>query len=280
MILVTTAGKVGAEAARLLAEQSVPVRLIVRDRDKAAASVEAGVDVVEGDLGVPASIDAALKGVDGVILVSPAVPELELNVIAAAARADVGHVVKITSKASADSVIGRRRDQAAIEDGLIASGLDYTLMRNNGYMQNLLMLAPMIAATGGFGTSAGDGRVGMIDTRDVAAVVAAIAASPAGHVGQTYWPTGPELISFPDAARILSEVLGRPIAYQPLTFEEEMQGMIAAGLPEALAEMNARAVNMVADGDSDWITEDVPTILGRPGRTFTEFADDHREAFG
>ena len=280
MILVTTAGKVGSEAARLLAEQGVPVRLIVRDLEKAQASVTSGVELIEGDLGVPANIDLAMQDVSGVILVSPAVPELELNVIAAAARAAVEHVVKITSKASADSEIGRRRDQARIEEGLIASGLGYTLLRNNGYMQNLVMLAPMIAATGGFGTSAGDGKVGMIDTRDVAAVAAAIATSPGEHAGRTYWPTGPELISFPNAAKTLSEVLGRPIAYRPLTFEEEKQGMIAAGLPEALAEMNARAVNMVADGDSDWITEDVPTILGRPGRPFAEFATDYKGAFG
>jgi uncharacterized protein YbjT (DUF2867 family) len=280
MILVTTAGKVGSEAARLLAEQGVPVRLIVRDLQKAQASVGSGVELIEADLGVPVNVDAAMVDVSGVILVSPAVPELELNVIAAAARAEVEHVVKITSKASADSVIGRRRDQATIEEGLIASGLGYTLLRNNGYMQNLVMLAPMIAATGGFGTSAGDGRVGMIDTRDVAAVAAAIAASPAGHVGQTYWPTGPELISFPDTARILSEVIGRPIAYRPLTFEEEKQGMIAAGLPENLAEMNARAVNLVAEGDSDWLTDDVPDILGRPARTFEKFATDYKGAFG
>jgi hypothetical protein len=117
--------------------------------------------------------------------------------------------VKITSKASADSPIARRRDQTEIENGLIASGLGYTLLRNNAYMQNFLMLAPAIAKTSSFGSSTGDGRVGMVDTRDVAAVAAQIAASPAAHQGKTYRPTGPESLSYADAAAVLSKVLGR-----------------------------------------------------------------------
>ena len=80
-----------------------------------------------------------MKGVSAVVLVSPAIPAQELNVIAARVRAGAGHVVKITSKASADSPIARRRGQAEIESGLIASGLGYTLLRNNAYMQNFLM---------------------------------------------------------------------------------------------------------------------------------------------
>ncbi len=68
-------------------------------------------------------------------------------------------------------------------------------MRSNAYMQNVLALAPAIAKTSGFGSSAGKGRVGMIDARDVAAAAAEIAASPAAHAGKTYWLTGPELIS-------------------------------------------------------------------------------------
>jgi uncharacterized protein YbjT (DUF2867 family) len=77
-------------------------------------------------------------------------------------------------------------------------------------MQNFLMLAPAIARTSSFGSSTGDGRIGMIDARDVAAVAAAIAASPASHAGKTYWPTGPERLSYSDVAAVLSKVLGRP----------------------------------------------------------------------
>jgi len=187
--------------------------------------------------------------------------------------------VKITSKASADSPIARRRDQTEIENGLIASGLGYTLLRNNAYMQNFLMLAPAIAKTSSFGSSTGDGRVGMVDTRDVAAVAAQIAASPAAHRGKTYWPTGPESLSYADAAVVLSKVLGRPVTFHPLTFEEQKQAMIDVGVPGHIAEMNAQAVTLFAQGDSDWVTDDVPSILGRPARTFEQFVTDHAAAF-
>jgi len=279
MILITTAGKVGAEAARLLAQRGEPVRVLVRDPEKATALAQAGADVAVGDLDVPATVDAAMRGVSAVVLVSPAIPAQELNVVASAAGAGVGHVVKITSKASADSPIARRRDQTEIENGLIASGLGYTLLRNNAYMQNFLMLAPAIAKTGSFGSSTGDGRVGMVDTRDVAAVAAQIAATPAAHRGKTYWPTGPESLSYADAAVMLSKVLGRPVTFHPLTFEEQKQAMIDVGVPGHIAEMNAQAVTLFAQGDSDWVTDDVPSILGRPARTFEQFVTDHAAAF-
>jgi uncharacterized protein YbjT (DUF2867 family) len=255
------------------------VRVLVRHPQKATALAQAGVEVVQGDLDVPATIEQAVKGVSSVILVSPAIPAQELNVVDAAVRAGVEHVVKITSKASADSSIARRRDQAEIEDALIASGLGYTLLRNNAYMQNFLMLAPTIAETSAFGSSTRDGRIGLVDTRDIGAVAAQIAASPALHAGRTYWPSGPERLSYSDVADVLSTVLGRPITFNPLTFEQEKQAMIAAGLPEAIAQMNAQALSLFAQGDSDWATDDVTQILGRRARTFEQFATDHAAAF-
>jgi uncharacterized protein YbjT (DUF2867 family) len=279
MILITTAGKVGAEAARLLAAQGEPVRVLVRSPEKVAALSQAGVEVVEGNLEVPASIDAAMRDVSSVILVSLAIPTQELNVVDSAARAGVDHVVKITSKASADSPIARRRGQTEIEEGLIASGLGYTLLRNNVYMQNFLILAPAIAKASGFGANTGDGRAGFIDSRDVAAVAAQIATDPAAHNDKTYWLTGPESLSYADAAAILSEVLGRPIGFRPLTDGEQTQAMIGAGVPEKIAQMNTQALALLAEGDSDWVTDDVPKILRRPARSFEEFSTDHADAF-
>lgn len=279
MILITTACKVGSEAARLLAQQNEPVRVLVRDPDKATPLASAGVEVVKGDLEVRTTIDAAMQDVSSVVLVSLAIPAQELNVVDSAVHAGVKHVIKITRKASADSPIARRRAQTEIENGLIASGLGYTLLRNNAYMQNFLMLAPAIAKTSSFGASAGDGRVGMVDARDVAAVAAQIAAFPASHAAKIYWPTGPETLSYPDAAAVLSKVLGREITFHPLTFEEQKQAMIDVGIPENIAHMNAQAVTLFAEGDSDWITDDVSTILGRQARTFEQFVTDYSAAF-
>jgi uncharacterized protein YbjT (DUF2867 family) len=279
VILVTTAGKVGSETARLLRHRDIPVRVLVRDPVKASALAGAGAQVAVGDLDVPASIDDAMAGVETVVLVSPAVPAQELNVIRSADRAGVGHVIKATSKASVDSPIARRRGQAEIEAGLAAAGIPHTLLRSNAYMQNVLMLAPAIAQTSNFGSAAGRGRTGMVDARDVAAVAAEIATSPAAHAGHTYWITGPELISNYDVADVLSRLLGRVITYREITFEENRDAMIGAGVPGPIAEMNAQAFSLTAEGDAEWVTDDVPSLLGRPANSFEQFAADHATSF-
>jgi uncharacterized protein YbjT (DUF2867 family) len=281
MILVTTAGKVGSETVRVLRAQDVPVRVLVRDpaNTTAQALAAAGAEVAEGDLSVRASIDKAMTGVRSVVLVSPAVPAQELNVVASAAQSGVSHIVKATSKASADSPIARRRWQAEIEAGLADSGIPHTLLRSNAYMQNLLALAPVIATSGSFGSAAGKGRTGLVDARDVAAVAAHIAIAPGPHVAKTYWLTGPELVSNYDVAAVLSQLLGRTITYRELTFEENKQAMLTAGVPEQTAEMNAQAFSLTAEGDAEWITDGVPALLGRAARSFRQFAADYASAF-
>jgi uncharacterized protein YbjT (DUF2867 family) len=255
------------------------VRVLVRDPAKGKALADAGAEIAVGDLDVPESIDEAMSGVTAVVLVSPAVPAQELNVIASAARAGVDHVVKATSKASTDSPIARRRGQAEIEAGLAASGLPQTLLRSNAYMQNTLMLAPVIAKTSSFGSAAGKGLVGMVDARDVGAVAAEIAASPAPHVGKTYWLSGPELISNYAVAEVLSSLLGRTISYRELSFDENKSAMVGAGVPEEIAEQNAQAFSLTARGDAEWVSGDVLTTLGRSARSYEQFATDYAPAF-
>ena len=155
MILITGAtGKVGSEAARLLAARHQPTRALVGDPSRAP---DGDVEIATGDFDRPDTLDAAMRGIDTVLLVSPAVPAQEIAVIDSAVRQGATRVIKVTSKASADSPVDRRRGQAQIEAHLEATGLAYTLLRANAYMQNLLALAPMIKQTGGFLMSAGDG---------------------------------------------------------------------------------------------------------------------------
>jgi uncharacterized protein YbjT (DUF2867 family) len=279
VILVTTAGKVGSVAALLIAQQDLPVRILVRHPETAATVARAGVQIFPGDLDSLQSADQAVRGISTVILVTPPVVQQELNVIDSANRAGVKHLVKITSKASADSPIARRRNQSEIEVALAASGISYTLLRNNAYMQNVLMMAEGIARTSSFRTATGDGRIGHIDARDVAAVAAEIAVSPAGHAGRTYWPTGPESLSGTDVAQIFTKVLGRPITFHPISYEDQKRAMVEVGLPEPVAKDNARAVALMADGDCDYITADVRQILSRPAGSFEQFVIDYANAF-
>ena len=78
---------------------------------------------------------------------------------------------------------------------------------------------------------------------------------------------------------ILSKVLGREITFRPITFEEQRQAMISAGLPAPVAEDNARALALSAGGEADYVTTDVPDILGRPARSFEQFATHYATAF-
>ena len=277
MILVTGAtGNVGSEAARLLAARHQPTRALVRDPARAP---HGDIEIATGDFDRPDTLDAAMRGIDTVLLVSPAVPAQEIAVIDSAARQGVSHVIKVTSKASADSPVGRRRGQAQIEAHLEAAGLAWTLLRSNAYMQNLLALAPMIRQTGGFVMSAGEGQVGMIDARDVAATAAVIATAPKQHADQAYWLTGPSLITYADTANELSAVLGHPVEYRQISPAEHRTAMIQAGIPEAVATSNAQAFGLIAEGDAAWLSDDVTSITGTAPRPLHTFIADHVQAF-
>jgi uncharacterized protein YbjT (DUF2867 family) len=104
MILVTTAGKVGAEAARLLARDGTPARVLVRDPEKAGALAQGGVDVVTGDLNDRSVLDAAMRDVSAVILVSPAIPAQEIAVIDAVVGWDTRHHDRVSASADVSAV--------------------------------------------------------------------------------------------------------------------------------------------------------------------------------
>lgn len=282
MILVTGAtGTVGSEAVRLLSARNEPARALVRDpgrmmnRDDLADEIE----IVTGDFDQPDTLDTAMDGVDTVILVSPAVPAQEIAVIDSAVRQGVSHIVKITSKASADSPVERRRGQARIEAHLRATGMSHTLLRSNAYLQNLLAMAPMVQRTQGFTMSAGEGQVGMIDARDVAAAAIAVATAPGAHVGRAYWLTGPDLITYTDIAKELSTALGHEVEYRRLRPDEHRAVMIQAGVPEAVANSNAQAFGLIAEGDAAWLTGDVATLVGAEPRSLQTFIAEHAAAF-
>jgi uncharacterized protein YbjT (DUF2867 family) len=280
VILVTGAtGKVGGESARLLAAEQVPVRALVRSADRAADLAARGVDLAVGDLNDLTSIETAFDGVTTLIMVTPGNPAQEKAVIDAAVRAGIGHIVYLTSKASLDAPIERRRWHAQVELALTESGLPHTLLRSNAYMQNMLALGPVISATSRFASSAAGGRMGMADTRDVAAVAATIGKEPERHVGATYHLTGPESISYPEIARILTDLLGRAITFEAISQKEERARMIDRGIPEPVATMNAQAFHLNATGDADWVTDDVATLIHRAPRSFGTFAADHLQAF-
>ena len=277
MILVTGAtGNVGTETVQRLHRAGEPVRALVHARSSTLAE---GVQTVTGAFDDADSLRRAVDGVATVVLVSPAVPAQEIAVIDAAVAAGVTHIVKASSKASPHSPVERRRGQSVIEQHLRVSGIRWTVLRSNAYQQNLLGFAPAVRSSGGFVMSAADGEVGMVDARDVAAVAAAVAAAPSAHAGRTYWPTGPELVTYADVAAVLTELLGSAVEYRRVDPPQHEQVMVAAGVPEPVARSNAEAFRLIGDGDAAWVTDDVEVLTGTAPRSVRAFLTEHREAF-
>jgi uncharacterized protein YbjT (DUF2867 family) len=281
MILVTTAGKVGSHAARLLAAAGHQVRVVTRSPDAHAALRQDGIEMFVGDLEDPGSVVRALSGVSSVVLVTAPHLDQERNVVNASSSAGVEHIIKVTTEASADSPIARRRVHHAVEQTLAESGIAHTLLRSNAYMQNILLLGPMIAATSRFSSPAAAGRIGMIDARDVAAAAVAIAgaAVPAVHAGKTYRLSGPDAISYDDVADRLTSLLGRPVLHEWITTAEQEAILLDRGMPAPVARANAQALSLFAEGDSDWVTTDIHDLLGRPPVSFADFAAEHGGTF-
>ncbi|MEB3049867.1 SDR family oxidoreductase [Mycolicibacter sp. MYC123] len=282
MILVTGAtGNVGSEAVRLLSARHHPTRALVRDPSRVAQrdALDGEIEFVIGDFDRPDTLDAALDGICTVILVSPAAPVQEIAVIDSAVRQGVRHIVKVSSKASSDSPVERRRGQARIEAHLESTGLAHTLLRPNAYLQNLLAMAPVIRQTGGFVMSAGDGQVGMIDARDVAAGATAVAVAPSAHAGCVYWLSGPDLITYAEISKELTATLGHEVEYRRIGPDEHRAVMIAAGVPEAVASSNAQAFGLIAEGDAAWLTDDVATLTGTAPRSLGAFIAEYAPVF-
>jgi uncharacterized protein YbjT (DUF2867 family) len=283
MILVTGAtGTIGGELTKLLAEQDIAFRAMVRNPEKAQVLKTQHIDTVVGDLQDPASLDRAFNGANSVFLLSAADErqvKLQLNAVEAAKRAGVGYVVKVSViGAHENAPIKLGRDHAAIEQALLDTGITAALLRPHSFMQNLLGSIELIAKKGELYGATGKVKLPLIDARDVAAAAAALLIKPC-HESESYVLTGPERVSHDEIAEILSEVTGRSIRYVDIPPEQFKSGMVGAGMPEWLATDLQTLHDMWLKGQGTEITDGVATITGRPGRTFRDFAKDYAAAF-
>lgn len=283
ILLVGGNGTVGRHVVAELVERGAPARALVRSRARATAVEGTGLPMAVGDLADPASLDAALDGVDRVFLSSSPsrrVAELHGNLVDAARRAGVRHVVRVSALgASPRSPNELLRGHADAEAHLEASGVGFTHLRPAWFMQNLLGYAPWIAAHGELAVPIGRGTLAMIDTRDVARVAAA-ALTANGHEGRTYRLTGPEALSFERVAAVLSEVLGRPIRHRDLPPEEARRGMVAGGMPEWLADGVLGLFRYAPIDPPAEVTGDVEAVTGVPATPLAAFVRDHAAELG
>ena len=283
MILVTGAtGLVGGAVVRQLAAQGVSVRALVRSPEKATALAGPNVETVVGDFDRTGTLAPALKGVTRALLISHhdvRQVELQGNFVEAARRAGGVHVVKLSGLATApDSPSRSGRWHAETEAQIRDAGLPWTFLHPPYFMQNLLRAAPAIAAHGVLTAAMKDGRIAMVDARDVAAVAAAALTTP-GHEGQTYTITRPDSLSHAEVAAVLSDAVGRKITYKDIALDALREQLVASGAPPWLVEVRMEFTTILRGGVAAAVTDSVLRTTGHEPRSFAAFAAEHAARF-
>lgn len=283
MILVTGAsGTVGSEVLKQLREQGAEVRAAFHSAEKAARAQKQGIDSVVLDYADRASTAAALKGVDKVFLLGPTVPnqsELENNVVEEAKKARVRHIVKLSVLDAAGEKYTFAKWHRAVEKTIERSGLQYTFLRCNEFMQNTLTYyLGTIKSQGAFYLPTKDAKNSVIDVRDIAAVaVKALTAS--GHENKVYELTGPEALSHEQIAQKLSAAVGKQIKYVDISPAAFKEGAVAAGIPGWYADALLNLYQLYLAGGAQQVTKDVERVTGKKPRSFDQFAREHAAAF-
>lgn len=285
MILVTGAtGKTGASVVRELQKKGVPFRAMARDVEKAQAMFGDGVAVVHGEMTDDWGVDPAMEDVRTLFLLTPPDEEmlaLNHNTIVAAQREAIGHIVKLSAiGADHDSPLQLGRWHAAVEQQVVESELAYTFLRAGSFMQNFFNHIPTVREQGQVFSANGDGKIAMIDTRDIAEIVADILANPTPHDTNTYTLTGGEAITDADATAELSRALGREISYTEISTDDAKAAMARFGMQDWLVDDLGMLSDMAKAGHMAEVSPDTERLLGRAPRTFAEFAEDHKELFG
>ena len=280
-ILVTAAG---GQLGRLTIEallKRVPASQIVaglRDPAKGADLKAQGITVVAANYSKPETLDAALKGIDRVLLISS--NELghrvaqHRNVIDAAKRAGV-KLIAYTSVLRADtSKLSVAQEHLPTEELIRASGVPFVMLRNGWYTENYTASIPAALAHDALVSSAKDGRIASASREDYAAAAAAVLVEE-GHAGKVYELAGDEAFTLDDFAAEISKHAGKTIPYVRLPEAEFKAIMLGAGLPEELAELIATSNTAVADGA---LFDNGHVLSKLIGRKTTPFAETIKEA--
>src|SRR5262245_42820798 len=280
-VLVTGAtGRVGRAVVDLLIDAGVPVRALTR-RSEAAATLPANVDVVTGDLTVPESLDAGLRGVGAVFLVWTA-PPASAPAVAERLATYARRVVFLSSPHQTPHPFFQQPNpmavlHAEIERLIAAAGLESTFIRPGMFATNALFWwAPSIRADGVVRWPYGAAETAPVDERDVAAVVARTLAQE-GHAGGDYVLTGPESLSQAEQVSIIGDVLGRRIKFEELS-PDEFRSATAGSWPRPVVDMLLAAWGATI-GRPAFITSTVSGILGSAPRSFRQWVADHASAF-
>lgn len=284
-LLITGAnGSVSSALQATLEGSGFDIRGLIRDDAKAASLQAQGVQVVVGDLDDPRSLPPAFEGVQDLWLLVPNGPrasENSMNAVWAARHAGVERVVRLSAIGAAHDAPTRSGRLHALSDHeLQVSGMSWTILRPHWFMQNLLNEAGDVSAQGTFSLNASDGRLGMIDVRDIAKFAARVLNDGLQHHdGKIYTPTGPQSVSFADVAERLTRILGKPVGYVPVSDETQRKTLLGHGIPAWIVDMLIEYSQAYASGWGDYTTTDFIDVVGHAPRDVDDFIRDHVAAF-
>jgi uncharacterized protein YbjT (DUF2867 family) len=267
MILITGAtGTIGSALTKIL---TVPYRAMTRT---------ATHNSIQADFNNPASIEKALQGIEKVFLLTNSSEQAEnqqITFVELAKKAGVKHIVKLSQwAADKDSPVRFLRYHAAVEEKIRESGMTYTFLRPNLFMQGLLSFIQQ----GKFFAAVGNARISTVDIRDIADAAAAALTQP-GHENKTYNLTGPEAITHYQMAETLSKVLNKNITFTDVPPAAMRAAVIQAGFPEWQADGLIEDYAHYAKEEAATITPGVLEATGHAARSFATFAQDYAPAF-
>lgn len=275
MICVTGAGgTVGSEIVRQFQSARIAFRCTYFTKERAQAARERGLDVFLIDYERPETLGAALEGCERLFLLGPNAlnqSELERNVLEAARARGVQHIVKQSVLRADEMSYELARVHRQIERAIESSGLAWTFLRPNSFMQNAVtFMSGTIRSDSAFFSASEQARISHVDVRDIAAVAVKALTEP-GHVGRAYELTGPEALSYDDLASELSKVLGRTISHVSLPPSDLKAAMLADGLPERLADRLLDLERYFREDQASRVTDDVRRVTGTAPRSYADY---------
>ncbi|WP_455873431.1 SDR family oxidoreductase [Rhizobium yanglingense] len=281
-ILVTgAAGQLGRRVIHhLLETYKVPAGSIIaatRDPAKLASLAAKGVATRKADFDDAASLEAAFRGVDRLLIISTdalAVPGQRLTqhkaAVEAAAKVGVKHIAYTSMPSPDKSLITFAPDHLGTENAIKAAGIPYTIIRNAWYFDNYLHGMPHNLQSGSWYTASGDGKVSNISREDCALAIAAALASGTAE-SATYTLTGSQSLTADEIAAGIAAAVGKPLQAVKVSDEQLGQGMRGAGLPDFVADMLVSADANIRAGNFDLLTDDFRALTGKQTQKLEDF---------
>ncbi len=283
MILVCGAtGMFGSRVVAELVKQGQPVRALVRDEARARRLLGESPELAVADMDVPDTLPAALAGVDQVFLVSPMDDKIatrELAMIQAAREAGVDQVLKLFGAVRHDDDLSRMHGTSI--DALRESGMRWALVSPNSVIETtLLSQIPALKQAGAMLGSAADSRVGLVAADDVGRASAAVFVRDDVPTGEDFVLTGPEALTMTEVATIMTEALGRPVAYEDLPEDVFASILVQNGLTPEQAEIGVLAhFRAWREGGADVVTDTYRELTGLEPISVRQWVADNRSAF-